>query len=204
MHRRSLQAILFALLLLPLPDAPAQDRLAVGSKVPLVDLPLPGVDGDTITLAAAAGENGLLVLFSSNTCPWVDAWEDRYRVVAETARSLGIGMVVVNPNAGYRDRGDGPAEMRARAEEKGYAFPYVVDPDHRLADAFGAERTPEVFLFDGTLTLVYEGAIDDSPRDPEAVQQPYLLDALHALAEGRPVPAASTRSMGCTIRRTQD
>ncbi|WP_456424930.1 thioredoxin family protein [Rhodocaloribacter sp.] len=181
----------------------AGDRLPIGAKAPLADLEMTDVSGRTVTLAEAAGENGLLVLFTSNTCPWVKAWEDRYLATAATAQALGVGMIAVNSNEAHRARGEGLGDMKKRAREKGYTFYYALDRDHRLADAFGAERAPEVFLFDKNLTLVYTGAIDDNPRHPDAVTHPYLLDAMRAMVEGRPVPVASTKAIGCAIKRVR-
>ncbi len=181
----------------------AGDRLPIGAKAPLTHLEMTDVSGGTITLAGAAGENGLLVLFTANTCPWVKAWEDRVREAAAEAKALGVGVVAVNSNEAGRARGEGLDDMKRKAREKGYTFYYALDRDHRLADAFGAERAPEVFLFDKNLTLVYAGAIDDNPRHPEAVAHPYLLDAMRARVEGRPVPVASTKAIGCAIKRAR-
>ncbi|WP_457652033.1 thioredoxin family protein [Rhodocaloribacter sp.] len=179
------------------------DRLPIGAKAPMTDHEMTDVSGRTITLAEAAGENGLLVLFTANGCPWVKAWEDRYLSAAEAAKALGVGVIAVNPNEAGRARGDGLDDMKKHAEARGYPFYYALDRDHRLADAFGAERTPEVFLFDKDLTLVYAGAIDDNPRRPEAVERPYLLDAMRAMVAGRPVPVASTKAIGCAIKRVR-
>jgi len=96
---------------------PTDDALEIGSPAPMTDVAMLNVDGDSLSLADAAGENGLLVMFSCNTCPWVAAWEDRYPVVAEKAEALGLGMIVLNSNAAYRDQGDGYADMQARADE---------------------------------------------------------------------------------------
>ncbi len=182
-------------------DHRAADPLAIGATAPMTDAPLPTTAGETLTLADAAGENGLLVLFTCNTCPYVKAWEDRYNAVAEAAAARGIGMVAVNPNVAYRDRGDSMADMQARAEAKGYAFPYAVDENAALADAFGATKTPELFLFDADMTLAYHGALDDNARDAGAVEERYVMDALQAVASGEAVPAPVTKSIGCSIKR---
>lgn len=180
-----------------------EKELEIGSKAPLIDLKMRDVSGQMLSLRDVAGKNGLLVIFSCNTCPWVKAWEDRYLIVAQKAKELGIGMIAVNPNEAYRNRGDGFEDMQQQAKEKGYTFPYVLDEGSRLADAFGATRTPHVFLFNKDLVLVYRGAIDDNARNPEAVQQPYLLNAMEAMAAGKPIPVATTRSIGCTIKRVE-
>jgi peroxiredoxin len=176
------------------------DALEIGSPAPMADIAMLNVDGDSLSLADAAGENGLLVMFSCNTCPWVAAWEDRYPVVAEKAAELGIGMIVLNSNATYRDRGDGYADMQARAEDMGYGFPYVVDEDASLATAFGATRTPEVFLFNSDMKLAYHGAIDDNAKKPDDVENHYLLNAMTATVAGETIAQPVTKSVGCTIK----
>lgn len=181
---------------------PANEALQIGDAAPLTDVEMLGVSGETFTLDGVAGENGLLVMYSCNTCPWVTAWEDRYPVVAALAEELGIGMIVLNPNAAYRNRGDGYEDMQQRAETMGYTFPYVVDKDAVLATAFGATRTPEAFLFNKELTLAYHGAIDDNARPTEdnPVEQEFLADAMKQMVKGETIETDETRSIGCSIK----
>ena len=176
------------------------EPLEIGSKAPMTDVEMTGVSGETYTLAQAAGENGLLVMFSCNTCPWVEAWEDRYPKIGERAKELGIGMVVPNPNTAIRDDGESMADMKARAEAKGYNFPYVLDKEAKLAAEFGATRTPDVFLFNSDMELVYRGAIDDNARDASAVENHYLMDAMTAMVNGQSIDQEVTKSIGCTIK----
>lgn len=180
-------------------DAPP-DRLEIGSKAPMTDYAMTDTDGEAHTLAGAAGENGLLVMFSCNTCPWVKAWEDRYDDTAAEARELGIGMIVPNPNTAIRDGGESMADMKARAQASGYTFPYVLDEGAQLASAFGATRTPDVFLFNSDMELVYRGAIDDNAKDAGSVEARYLSDAMHAMVNGEEIAPKTTRSIGCTIK----
>jgi peroxiredoxin len=176
------------------------DKLEIGSKAPMTDVTMTDTEGTAHTLADAAEKNGLLVMFTCNTCPWVKAWEDRYNDVAEKAAEHDIGMIAVNPNAAIRDGGESMADMKARAEKKGYEFPYVLDDGAKLATAFGATKTPDLFLFDGDMTLVYRGAIDDSPRDADGVQKRYILTAMESLATGTEIEPEVTKSIGCTIK----
>lgn len=176
------------------------DKLSIGSQAPKTDVEMTGTDGEAYTLASAAEENGLLVMFSCNTCPWVKAWEDRYNDVAKAAKEHDIGMIAINPNAAIRDGGESMEDMTARAEKKGYTFPYVLDEGAELASAFGATKTPDLFLFNGDMTLVYRGAIDDSPRNADAVQKQYILTAMEAMVEGNEIEPKITKSIGCTIK----
>lgn len=193
--------LLLSLVALALIGLTPVDTLRIGSKAPLADQPLPETSGKTVTLEQVKGPNGLLVMFSCNTCPWVAAWENRFNTLSARAKALGIGMIAVNANEAYRGQGDSMDDMKRRAADRGYTFPYALDRDSRLADAFGATRTPEVFLFDRNLTLVYTGAIDDNARNATQVEQPYLLNAMTALHQGEAISNPVTRSLGCEIKR---
>ena len=99
---------------------------------------------------------------------------------------------------------DGFDEMVARAKALSYTFPYVVDPASQVARAFGASRTPEVFLFDDEGKLVYHGAIDDNASDANAVEAAYLKDALDALSAGEAISVSETKALGCSIKFNED
>ena len=146
------------------------------------------------------GPKGLLVVFSCNHCPWVQRWEERIVALGNSYQAKGIAVVAVNSNdtAEYPD--DDFEHMQARAKEKGYAFPYVVDATSDVARAFGASKTPEAFLFDAAGRLVYTGTIDDNAKDAAAVTATYLKDALEAVASGGAVPMAKTKALGCSIK----
>ena len=176
-------------------------ELAIGQSAPLADVKLAGVSGKETSLRDLRGPKGLLVVFSCNTCPFVVAWEDRYLEIAALCKEKGIGMVAVNSNEGNRDGVDSLGAMQTRAGEKGYTFPYVADSMSRIADAFGAGRTPHIFLFDRNLKLVYRGAIDDNSRNAAEVKERYLANAIDALAGGRKIAVNSTNSIGCSIKR---
>ncbi|MFB0515755.1 MAG: thioredoxin family protein [Candidatus Neomarinimicrobiota bacterium] len=175
-------------------------ELALGSGIPLADSTMLDVSGKRLSLSDIAGPEGLVVIFSCNTCPWVHAWEGRYVQLAGTYVPKGFGFVAVNSNKAYRNKGDGYADMQARAKDKGYNFYYTLDKDSRLAIAFGATHTPHVFLFDADGKLVYRGAIDDNSKHPEQVEEAYLADALDACLADKPVKKATTKALGCTIK----
>jgi peroxiredoxin len=176
-------------------------ELPIGSPIPLADdILLDTVSGETITLNDSRGSEGLLVIFSCNTCPWVIRWQDRYISITEDYKSRGIGVVALNPNAAWRDGEESPEAMQVHAKKYEYNFPYAVDKDSKLARAFGATRTPHIYLFDKTGVLVYRGAIDDNARQASAVKQPFLTNALNALLAGEVIRATETKALGCTIK----
>ena len=192
---------LFALALATSITAQDFQQLPLGSSLPLGNVEMEDISGRNLSLNAVKGENGLLVIFSCNTCPWVIKWEDRYPIVQEIAEANDIGMILVNPNEDYRDKGDGMEDMILHAEKAGYALPYVLDKNHRIADAFGASRTPHVYLFDSEDILVYVGAIDDNANSAADVEEFYIKDAIEQLSAGQDITQASTKSIGCTIKR---
>lgn len=175
-------------------------ELEIGAKAPMTDVEVKDVSGEMITLEEVAGEKGLLVIFSCNTCPWVERWEDRYNPHAKLAEENGIGTIALNPNTAYRDRGDGFEDMKERAKQQGYEFYYALDKNSEMAKAFGATRTPHIFLFNADMELVYRGAIDDNARSAEDVKEPYLKNAIKALGAGEEISVKTSKSLGCTIK----
>ena len=175
-------------------------ELEIGSTMPLKDLELADISGKNITLANAKGDAGTLVVFSCNTCPWVIRWEDRYVSLANTYAQKGIGMVVVNSNAARFGGEDSLEEMLEHAKNNGYNFPYAQDPESELASAFGATKTPHIYLFNGDDKLVYRGAIDDNAKNAKKVDVPFLANAIDALLAGNPINPQTTKALGCSIK----
>lgn len=176
-------------------------ELEIGKTGPMMDYKMETTDGKQVSLADLKQENGTLLIFTSNTCPWVHAWENRYNEVAQLAEANGVGVVYVNPNEATRGDGESMADMKKRHADLGYAFTYALDKDHRLADAYGATRTPHVYLLDKNDKLVFVGAIDDNSRDRSAVEKYYIKDALSQLSKGEAITTATSRALGCTIKR---
>lgn len=191
---------LLACVALLVPAAAHADPLALGARAPMADVAMKNVDGKSHTVAGLAGKKGTLVIFTCNSCPWAQAWEERIVALGNAWAKKGIGAIAINPNDPAVKSEDGMAAMKKRAKDRGMAFPYVVDATSGVARAFGATRTPEVFLFDAEGKLVYHGAIDDNAREPEKVTARYLEDALEAVAGGRDVTLAQTKAFGCTIK----
>ena len=175
-------------------------ELEIGSSIPLREHRLPDIGGNVRTLSNVKGENGLLVIFSCNTCPWVIRWEDRYVSLAKKYTSRGIGMIAVNSNEAAFNRKDSMEEMQEHADENGYNFPYAQDPGSQLAYAFGATKTPHIYLFDKNDKLVYRGAIDDNAKNVKKVENTYLADAMDAMLSGGKIDPASTKALGCSIK----
>lgn len=147
------------------------------------------------------GNNGILVVFSCNTCPFVVSWEDRYNELASASTDAGVSMVLLNSNEAFRSEEDSPLNMRNHASDLTYSMPYLIDKDHKVADALGAKTTPHVFLFDKDLKLVYKGAIDDNHKNKDEVTESYLKDALLAMKSGDEVIVKETKALGCSIKR---
>ena len=169
-----------------------------------------GVDGTTHTLSDLNGDNGLLVIFSCNTCPFVvgngtktEGWEGRYNGLAELAASLNIGMVLINSNEAKREGDDSFAAMKNHAAEAGYTMPYVVDEGSKLADACGARTTPHVYLYNSNLELAYRGSIDDNVNRSEEVTERYLEMAMKRMAEDKKIKVQETKAVGCSIKRVK-
>lgn len=184
------------------------EELALGAKAPMANEKLQNIDGSYLTLQQATGAKGLLVIFSCNTCPFVigngeksEGWEGRYNGLAATAKANGIGTVILNSNEAKRGGDDSFSEMKKHAKAAGYTMPYLLDANHRLADAFGAMKTPHIFLFNQKLELVYRGAIDDNVSVAAEAKKHYLKDALEALGKGAKIKTKSTPAMGCSIKR---
>lgn len=176
-------------------------ELEIGKKAPKTDLKMKDISGKELSLNDIKGRNGLLVVFSCNTCPWVIYWEDRYTELSELAIKNNIGMVAINSNEAQRGEEDSFEAMKIHAKEYNYSFPYVVDTNSELADAFGATRTPHIYLFDKDMKLVYRGAIDDNAKDKSAVAKPYLKNAMENMVNSKLIDPTTTRSLGCTIKR---
>ena len=188
------------------PHEPAPD-LAIGTALPAADVKMKDVSGTELSLKEAAGKNGLLVIFSCNTCPFVvgadgsAGWEGRYPELAAFSKRMDVGMVLVNSNEAKRGAGDDMASMQDRFKSHKYGGHYVLDQNSAVADAFGAKTTPHVFLFNKDMKLAYKGAIDDNVANPSEVKEKWLHNAITNLVANKPIEPATTRNIGCSIKR---
>lgn len=176
-------------------------KLPVGSDLPSSDLKMKDVSGKMVSLADAKMENGLLVMFSCNTCPYVKKNESRIVEISNYAVQNKIGVIILNSNEDLRDDDDSYNAMKEYANEQGFKWAYVVDENSVMADSFGAKRTPEIFLFNKEGKLAYHGAIDNNPGDEASVSRKHLQVAIDELAGGKEVTVKTSRSVGCSIKR---
>src|SRR5687768_4058222 len=177
------------------------EELPIGASIPKADVKMKDISGKEISLKDAAQKNGLLVMFSCNTCPWVIKNQSRTNEIAKYALSKEIGVVLLNSNEGQRGDADSFSEMKEYAAAQGYKWYYAVDVNNVLADEFGANRTPECFLFNADGKHVYHGAIDDNPGDAGSVNRKHLKEAMDEITAGKDVSVKESRSMGCQIKR---
>jgi thioredoxin-related protein len=178
-----------------------EDPLPIGAPIPKSETKLKDISGKEVSLQEAKTNKGLLVMFSCNTCPYVIKNQQRTAEVCAYAKSEGIGVAILNSNEAKRTDDDSYEAMRDYAKDQGYNWYYLVDKSSELADAFGANRTPECFLFNAEGKLVYHGAIDDNPSDPESVSRKHLLVAIDEMKSGKEISVKESRSVGCSIKR---
>lgn len=176
-------------------------ELPIGASIPKSDIKMKDVTGKEVSFQDAKKQNGLLVMFSCNTCPYVIRNQSRTREICQYAAEKQIGVMLLNSNEGSRDSDDSFDEMKVYAKNQHYDWYYVVDHNNEMADAFGANRTPECFLFDKSGKLVYHGAIDDNPADNMNVKRKHLQQAMDEILSGKEVSVKTSRSVGCSIKR---
>lgn len=161
---------------------------------------LMGVDEKLYSLVNYANKAAIVVIFSCNHCPYVRAWEDRMIAIQAEYAKKDVQLLVINVNDAVKYPDDSFEKMQEHASEKEFPFPYLHNEDQDIARAYGAERTPEVFLFDSNSMLRYHGAIDDNYEDASAVTRHYLRDALDAVLAGSEPPTTTTKPVGCSIK----
>ncbi|HKC37745.1 MAG TPA: thioredoxin family protein [Chitinophagaceae bacterium] len=180
---------------------PVEDPLPIGASLPKPEVKMKDITGKEVSFKDAMKNNGLLVMFSCNTCPVVKKYQSRTNEICKYAIDKQIGVVLLNSNEGSRGSGDGYDDMKEYGKKNGYSWSYVVDDNSSMANAFGANRTPECFLFNKDGKLVYHGAIDDNQNGPDVVTRKHLMIAVDEVIAGKDVSTKETRSVGCTIKR---
>jgi peroxiredoxin len=162
------------------------------------DFSLKGVDDKMHSLAEQEGANGYIVIFTCNHCPYSVAYEDRI-IALQTEFGVEYPVIAINPNDPVSYPSDNFANMKVRAEEKGFNFLYLFDDGQKVFPKFGATKTPHVFLLDESKVVQYIGAIDNSTEADE-VTKTYLADAINALKAGEKPNPSSTKAIGCGIK----
>lgn len=177
------------------------DGVKVGDPAP--PFSLKNVDEKIVSLSDYSDQKGVILIFTCNHCPYAKAYEDRIIALHHEYAPKGFPVVAINPNAPEIVPEDGFENMKKRAKAKDYPFPYLFDETQAVAHAYGATKTPHVYLLyndKGTFRVAYIGAIDDSPYDPKKVRQRYVSDAVEALLAGKPIPIPETKAIGCSIK----
>jgi peroxiredoxin len=176
----------------------ATNNLKIGSTAP--DFNLEGVNGKKYSLSSFADKEALIIIFSCNHCPYVQAYEGRIKQIQEDYKNKGVIVVAINSNEDVNYPDDSFDNMKKRATEQKFNFLYLRDEDQSVAQAYDATHTPEIFLFEKDRKLVFHGKIDDNWQEPNKVQNHYLKNALDELLEGKEISVPETFTIGCTIK----
>ena len=170
---------------------------------PVSDFTLKNFDGKMVSLSDYSGSKGVILIFDCNTCPYSKAYNERIIQLHKNYSPKGFPVITINSNDGETSPGDSFQQMVARARDKNYDFPYLLDDTQRVATAFGATNTPHVFVLKregGAFIVSYIGAIDNNSRNGARADKKYVEDAVNALLEGKPVPVTRTKAVGCGIK----
>lgn len=176
----------------------SDNKLKIDSAIP--EFSILGIDDKTYSLKTFSDKNILIIIFSCNHCPYVQAYEERIINLQKDFEKDGVQIIAINSNDDVKYPDDSFDEMKKRAELKKFNFPYLRDETQDVAKAFGATHTPQIFLFDKQRKLKYEGKIDDNWQEPEKVKSAYLKDAIVEVLNGKEVSVPETFSIGCTIK----
>ncbi len=164
------------------------------------DFTLKNVDGKMVKLSGIKDAKGYIVIFTCNTCPYAIAYEDRIIALHQKYAALGYPVVAINSNDKIVKPADSYDQMQVRAKEKQFPFVYLYDETQEIAQAYGALKTPHVYLLDSKRVVRYIGAIDDNSEDAAAVEDKYLENAVDALLAGKEVAVQETKAIGCGIK----
>ncbi len=168
------------------------------------DFKLPNIDGKDVSLSDYSDAKGFILIFTCNTCPYAQAYESRIIDLDKKYASQGFPVIAINPNDLSQQPDDSMEKMKTRAAEKGYTFPYLRDDSQDVTRAYGATKTPHVYLLNKEASNKYKvefiGAIDDSPRDASDVSERYVEAAIDALMNGKKPSVTEKRAIGCTIK----
>lgn len=165
------------------------------------DFSLKNVDDTMVSLSNFNNAKGFVLVFTCNMCPYSVANEDRLIALDKKYKEKGYPVIAINPNDPKASKGDSFADMKVRAKEKGFTFPYLFDEGQKVYPKFGATKTPHVYIVNkNNMKIEYIGAIDNSSRNPDAVSEKYVENALDALLARKKIEKTNTRAIGCSIK----
>lgn len=167
------------------------------------DFKLKNIDGKMVSLADFKDAKGFLVIFTCNSCPYAVAYEDRIIALDRKYAAKGIPVIAINPNNPKKQPKDSYEQMKVRAKEKGFTFPYLFDEGQKIFPQYGATRTPHVYLLEKTNkgnVVKYIGAIDDNYQNANAVETKYVEDAVDAMLKKEGIKIKTTKAIGCSIK----
>ncbi|MBI1228198.1 MAG: redoxin domain-containing protein [Bacteroidetes bacterium] len=181
----------------------ASTGLDIGQTAP--DFKLKNVDGRMLSLAEVKDVNGMspkgfIVVFTCNTCPYANMYEDRIIELNNRFSPKGWPVIAIQPNDTNIKPGDSFEEMQVRAKEKNFTFPYLIDEKQEVYPKYGATKTPHVFVLDAKRTVKYIGAIDNNPQDAADASRHYVAEAIEAIEAGKTPDPSVTKAIGCGIK----
>ncbi|MBF0695432.1 MAG: thioredoxin family protein [Flavobacterium sp.] len=168
------------------------------------DFKLKNIDGKLVSLADYKDAKGYIVIFTCNHCPYAKAYEDRIVALDKKYKKLGFPVIAINPNNPGKQPEDSFENMKLRAKEKGFSFPYLIDEGQKIYPQYGATKTPHVYVLSKTSNgnrVEYIGAIDDNYEDESAVKQKYVEQAVNSLLSKTEIAVKETKAIGCTIKK---
>lgn len=189
---------LFAVVMLASAFTAVHDGYHVGDKAS--DFELMNVDGEKVSLADYKEANGFIITFTCNHCPYAVMYEDRLIALHNEYAPKGYPVIAINPNDPEVKPEDSFENMKIRAKEKGFPFPYLMDEGQKVYPMYGATKTPHVYILDKDLVVQYIGAIDDNPQADFDVEYRYVALAIDALERGEKPDPSSTKAIGCSIK----
>lgn len=158
-----------------------------------------GID-KTVSLDDYKNAKGYVVIFTCNHCPFSKAYEERIIALQKKYEKKGVHVIAINPNDKERQPDDSYENMKIRAKEKGFNFAYLYDETQEIAKAYGARKTPHVYLLDSKKEVKYIGAIDDSTEGGKSVKNKYVENAIDEMLQGKKITKTSSKAIGCTIK----
>jgi peroxiredoxin len=164
------------------------------------DFKLENVDGKMVSLSDYPDAKGYIVIFTCNTCPYAQMYEDRINKLNKKYEPQGYPVIAIMPNDTEMKPGDSMDKMKERAETKGFTFPYLIDAEQTIFPQYGASKTPHVYLLNKERVVKYIGAIDDNPQSAENAKEKYVENAIAALESGKNPDPSMTKAIGCGIK----